>query len=261
MWYCARIIIVVNGINYSIGTFVNIFACSPREAFWNPLIKDSRCINNEIRILFTRGYNVISDIIILILPLRAVWKLWIPTRKKIEIVFLFAIGLLYVGKTQRLIFNTGVNTFKCNRACIANGMMIVYTTRVQKKNADISYLLLWLGLWASAEISFGIIVTCVFTLPKFIKAKGAKIQDICSSPTRHSMSFMSGSFGHLMQSNKNTSASQGMTFNGVETSDHSAGDLSFANRDQDLESYPSQEDTYDVNKYSSVTAADPSHKV
>ena len=94
MWYSARIIIVVTGVFYVISTFLTIFACSPREAFWNPLIIDCRCLDNDISAIIACSFNVISDIIILMLPAKAVWKLRIPTRDKIRIVLLFAIGLL-----------------------------------------------------------------------------------------------------------------------------------------------------------------------
>ena len=94
MWYTARIIIVVTGVWYTITTFLTIFACSPREAFWNPLITDYRCLNNDIGTIINCSFNVVSDIIILMLPVRAVWRLRMPTRNKIKIVLLFAIGLL-----------------------------------------------------------------------------------------------------------------------------------------------------------------------
>lgn len=94
MWYSARIIIVFTGIYYTISTFITIFACSPREAIWNPLITDPQCLDNNTAVLITCLFNIASDIIILILPARAVWKLRIPTRKKVGIVLLFAIGLL-----------------------------------------------------------------------------------------------------------------------------------------------------------------------
>lgn len=94
MWYSARIILVVTGIYYIISTFITIFACSPREVTWNPLITDAQCLNNNTGILITCLFNIVSDIIILIPPLRAVWKLRIPIRKKVAIMLLFAIGLL-----------------------------------------------------------------------------------------------------------------------------------------------------------------------
>ena len=94
MWYGARIIIVVAGIFYCASALITIFTCSPLEAIWNPFVPNSHCVNNEILVLSICLFNIISDIIILILPASAVWKLRIPTRQKIQIVLLFAIGLL-----------------------------------------------------------------------------------------------------------------------------------------------------------------------
>lgn len=94
MWYSARVIIVVAAVYYSISVLITTFACSPREAIWNPLINDSTCLDTSNLVLFTCIFNITSDWIILLLPARAVCKLQIPTRSKIRIVLLFAIGLL-----------------------------------------------------------------------------------------------------------------------------------------------------------------------
>ncbi len=94
MWYSARIVIIVAGIFYTISGFITIFACSPLEANWNPLIIDARCLNNNMLVLIVCLFNIMSDITILILPARAVWKLRIPTSNKLKILLLFAIGLL-----------------------------------------------------------------------------------------------------------------------------------------------------------------------
>ena len=61
-------------------------------------------------------------------------------------------------------------------ACIANAMIIVYTLRQIGDNADVSYSVSWLGLWACAEIGLGIIVICALSLPKFMKSRGQKLR-------------------------------------------------------------------------------------
>ena len=94
MWYGARIVIAVTGLFYCITAFITIFTCSPREAIWNPLITSFDCIDNEKLILVICLFNILSDIIILVLPARAVWQLRISTGHKVKIVLLFAIGLL-----------------------------------------------------------------------------------------------------------------------------------------------------------------------
>ena len=94
MWYSARIIIIIINVWYTISTFLTIFACSPREASWNPLITDYRCLSNNTSAMVSLIFNVVSDITILTLPVRAVSRLRIPIRNKVKIVLLFAIGLL-----------------------------------------------------------------------------------------------------------------------------------------------------------------------
>lgn len=76
--------------------WVSIFACSPVEKFWNTLITDGKCLNFSLNILLTCLFNIITDVVILILPSRAVWRLRIPLKKKFAIVSLFGIGLMLV---------------------------------------------------------------------------------------------------------------------------------------------------------------------
>nr|AUW31341.1 putative ribosomal protein [Cladonia uncialis subsp. uncialis] len=224
MWYSARIIIVVTAIYYTISTFISIFACSPREAIWDPLITDARCLDNDTVVFITS---------------RAVWKLQIPIRRKVGIVLLFSIGLF---------------------ACIANAMIMFYVSRVGGANADISYNTAWQGLWAFAEISFGIIVTCTLLLPKFLEAKGAKLRGVFSSLTRPFGSFGSGgSFGILMRSSKDKAGSREATFDRAVMVGRAESETSSTNRDQDIEMYPSYEGVHNPVEYPSKVA-DPTNR-
>lgn len=94
MFVTARVMIAVILVYYTISTCVTTFACNPRERIWNPLITEYKCLDNTIGILFTCLFNIVSDLIILALPSRAVWKLKIPLKKRISIILLFATGLL-----------------------------------------------------------------------------------------------------------------------------------------------------------------------
>lgn len=40
--------------------------------------------------------NVVTDLVILILPLTVIWGLNIPTRSKLSLSFIFSLGSLYV---------------------------------------------------------------------------------------------------------------------------------------------------------------------
>ncbi|KAL8967871.1 MAG: hypothetical protein Q9183_002727, partial [Haloplaca sp. 2 TL-2023] len=182
MFIGARVIILITAIYYTISTCTTIWACSPREKMWNPLITKGHCLDNNILVLFTCLFNIVSDIAILVLPARSVWRLQIPLRKKIAIVSLFAIGLF---------------------ACIANAFIILYTLRMGGPTADLTYNAAWQGYWAYAKIASGLVVTCTLTLPKFIEARGKRLRAVISTLGRP--------VGSLAQSTKSLLSSSGKT--------------------------------------------------
>ncbi|KAM0794380.1 hypothetical protein BDR22DRAFT_875971 [Usnea florida] len=235
MWYSARIIITATGLFYFISTFLTIFACSPRVAIWNPLITSSRCLDNNTSVLITCIYNIVSDFIILLLPIRAVWKLRISTRNKLRILPLFAIGFL---------------------ACIATVMIIVYLSRMSGENADVSYNICWLGLWVFAETSLGITVTGTFLVPKFVEAKGAKLRGVFTRLTRSFPSSLTSiaSFAHVTQLRRNTITSQDGRLDTMAMIGRSESNASTINRDQDVERQTSDESVYHSAGYTGVSA-------
>ena len=94
MYISARVIIGVTLVYYIMSTFITAFSCSPHEKIWNPLVTDGHCLDNNALVLVTCVFNIVSDVTILLLPTRAVWKLQMARKKKIGIILLFAIGLL-----------------------------------------------------------------------------------------------------------------------------------------------------------------------
>ena len=94
MWWTSWAIIIVVALWNFVSTFISIFVCSPREKFWNNLITDGWCLDYASDIVATSAFNIVCDLLIWCLPMRAVWRLQIPTRRKVAIVSVFAIGLL-----------------------------------------------------------------------------------------------------------------------------------------------------------------------
>lgn len=115
-------------------------------------------------------------------------------------------------------------------------MIIVYVNRIGAKNADITFNTAGEGLWVIAEISFGLIVTCTFSLPKFIEAEGTKLLGVVSSLTRPFASLTSVTFlGSLTRSRKDRTASSEVTFDRITIIGNSENDISSTNRDQEME--------------------------
>jgi hypothetical protein len=89
VFYGSWLIVITSAIFYTITTFLTIFACLPREKIWNKLYTgEGHCLEYRAIILSTAIFNI------LLLPVRTVWKLRIPTRKKVAISLLFGTGLL-----------------------------------------------------------------------------------------------------------------------------------------------------------------------
>lgn len=79
---------------YTADTLFEIFSCNPRELNWNKLIDHGSCFNIEALIISAGAINVVSDCVILFLPVFSIWRLQLSTKKKVQISAVFAFGLL-----------------------------------------------------------------------------------------------------------------------------------------------------------------------
>ncbi|ORY11130.1 hypothetical protein BCR34DRAFT_333400 [Clohesyomyces aquaticus] len=156
MYFGAWFVIGACFIFYTIVMFWTIFYCSPRPMIWNKFTPGGKCHDHSPIVVSSGIFNMVSDVVILLLPTSSLWKLRVPIGKKIAVTSLFGTGLL---------------------ACGASVMRIVFTIKIAPKlsEADVSQNGLWIGLWSEAEIALGFIVACALTLPKLIKAKSGQI--------------------------------------------------------------------------------------
>ena len=77
---------------------VIIFACSPRSKLLNPLIP-GKCINKHHLSTPSAGLNIFTDVVAFVLPIKAVLDLNASRHQKIQVLALFATGLLYVSRS------------------------------------------------------------------------------------------------------------------------------------------------------------------
>ncbi|KAF5026133.1 hypothetical protein F66182_1781 [Fusarium sp. NRRL 66182] len=88
-------LLIISG--YTIGTFFAvIFACKPIAMSWDVTITEGTCINRPGLYIATAAVNIISDIILFVLPLPMVVNLQIPFKQKIGLMGIFTIGSLTV---------------------------------------------------------------------------------------------------------------------------------------------------------------------
>ena len=82
----------LNLLAYTIGLFIEVFQCKPFTKIWWPLMP-GRCLDQKAVQLASSSFNIISDFVILILPMISVWSLKMSRRKQLGLCFVFAIGL------------------------------------------------------------------------------------------------------------------------------------------------------------------------
>jgi hypothetical protein len=73
-------------------TITSLAACEPFEANYNPTILGAQCIDKEAFYVWTSLPNIVTDVIMLILPLPIVWNLHNTKRIKVALTFTFLVG-------------------------------------------------------------------------------------------------------------------------------------------------------------------------
>ncbi|KIW03797.1 uncharacterized protein PV09_05098 [Verruconis gallopava] len=80
---------------YSIANiFALIFPCHPIAKTWDVTITEGSCINRGAVYIVTAVTNIVTDLLLLIIPIPIVWKLQMPFIQKIGLVFIFIVGSL-----------------------------------------------------------------------------------------------------------------------------------------------------------------------
>ena len=87
-----------------------IFACRPVSASWNlKLYMDPRtvCKPKAYDVLNIYGFcNVVTDVLLIFMPVPLIWNMQTNRRKKIGVVLVFATGSLYVYPLTRQAWNS-----------------------------------------------------------------------------------------------------------------------------------------------------------
>lgn len=71
-----------------------IFACRPIQKSWDTSITWGSCINRPGIYLATAVTNTASDLVLIVIPARVIWRLRMRLVQKIGVIFMFGIGSL-----------------------------------------------------------------------------------------------------------------------------------------------------------------------
>ena len=90
-----RIFMVILIFFYLATFLVKIWECNPRERIWDRSIP-GKCVNVSSLLNASGLFNTLTDIIILLIPVKSVWNLNMTTKRKVGVVGAFTVGFTYV---------------------------------------------------------------------------------------------------------------------------------------------------------------------
>lgn len=88
------------------------FVCRPLAANWNPNIPGSKCLNMQAVSSWSTLPNIVTDVVMLLLPVPVVWSLHTKLITKIQLTFTFALGSLSVYYHYLLRSSAGTDYLK-----------------------------------------------------------------------------------------------------------------------------------------------------
>ncbi|KAK3690579.1 hypothetical protein B0T22DRAFT_516210 [Podospora appendiculata] len=136
-------------------TFLFIFICVPVEKLWFPDLP-GHCMNQVSTWIANAASTILSDLVILILPIPQVWSLQLRTTEKIAVTLAFCLGFFVVFASAYR-----------------------FSVLFSYSDSDPSYTLAPTVGWTAIEMSAGIISACLPTLRPVVQwaFRGVGIKD------------------------------------------------------------------------------------
>ena len=76
---------------YAATMLVKIWQCNPRERIWDKEVS-GRCINVSSLFNMSGIFNTVTDLLILLIPVKLVWNLRMKRKTKLGIAAVFTVG-------------------------------------------------------------------------------------------------------------------------------------------------------------------------
>ncbi|KAH8689164.1 putative plasma membrane protein Pth11-like protein [Talaromyces proteolyticus] len=133
-------------IAFTIGTVMSsIFQCTPvARAFDHS--KEGTCINMTTFWYLNAGFNILSDLVLIFLPIPVIVKLQLPTQQKILLCGIFAVGIF---------------------VCITS-ILRLSSLNIATSHHDITWNSISSSIWTIIESNLGIICACLPALQPII---------------------------------------------------------------------------------------------
>ncbi|KAI0101431.1 hypothetical protein F4776DRAFT_498521 [Hypoxylon sp. NC0597] len=124
--------------------FILIFSCTPIQSYWDRNTP-GKCLDSNLTGWMNAVGNIVTDLIILILPIPVVWRLNLKKGKKWAVIGIFTLGFF---------------------TCIVSICRMVFFAKLSD---DFSYDLVSIAAWGEAESASGLICSSLIALGPLIR--------------------------------------------------------------------------------------------
>lgn len=131
--------------------FSLVFTCNPVRAQWDITITDAVCLDRRATYLGASVVNVITDVVLLALPLPYIWNLNSPSFQRLVLVGMFSLGIF-------------VSVVSIIRLSILMNLDLA--------SPDITYNMSQVFIWSLVETNVGLICACLPSLRPAVKLLG-----------------------------------------------------------------------------------------
>lgn len=124
--------------------FTQLFGCRPPDKYWHSSYA-GHCIDYTKAGLAYGSMNIISDLIIFVLPLPMIWRLQLSRKEKIGVSLMFMTGVMYAPNQPRNSIlldpiSISLTSMVLSRTCVV--AIVRYVAIVQANAANAQYFVL-----------------------------------------------------------------------------------------------------------------------
>ncbi|KAI1142129.1 hypothetical protein F5Y05DRAFT_369788 [Hypoxylon sp. FL0543] len=150
IFWASHLLIWINVATCIANIIIYNVACTPHEYLWNKFI-DGSCsrIDTGKDSIAMSAFNLITDVLIFLIPQKAIWNLQMSTKRKVGISVTFAVGIIGIAAATLRLVQT--------------------VSRIH--SPDYMYNESSVMLCSAAEITCAFLVVCVPALPKAFTSK------------------------------------------------------------------------------------------
>ncbi|GAB1315321.1 hypothetical protein MFIFM68171_05531 [Madurella fahalii] len=149
-YWSSYIMIMANLLLYTGSIIASAITCIPHESIYYPWVA-GRCIDRKALGVVTAFFNVVLDLLILILPQPIIWSMKMHRERRLGISAIFGMGLLAT-------------------ACAAG--RVAATFALEYAPGDSTYTISPVLLWSFPEVTCVLLVFCMPALPKTFSEHG-----------------------------------------------------------------------------------------